>query len=97
MRRSKMGRNGMTRFAVLAAAFSGAAFALGAGAAGACLRRTSVPPTGPRQVVPVYGIRSVVPLSSIVPVPLSEKLQLGRPGRVALPLAVIGTVVPFTS
>ena len=30
-----MGRNGMTRFAVLAAAFSGAAFALGAGAAGA--------------------------------------------------------------
>src|SRR3989442_14262401 len=36
----------------------------------------------------------MVSLSSMFPVPFSEKLQAGSPGTVAEPLAVIGTVVP---
>jgi hypothetical protein len=56
-----------------------------------------VPLTGPRHVVPEYGIRSVLALSSIVPVPLSEIGHVGNPGRLALPVTVIGTVVLLTN
>ena len=68
----------------------------GGGAEAGVLRRSvSVPWTGPRHVVPEYGTVRVSG-STIVPVPLSEKLHDGIPGRVAVPLAVIGTVEPLS-
>src|SRR5439155_18469978 len=71
----------------------------GVGSAGAdeCLCSTSVPRTGPRQVVPVYGIRSVDSLSSIVPVPFNVKLHGGSPGKLADPVTVTATVVLVVS
>jgi hypothetical protein len=46
--------------------------------------------------VPEYGIRSVLPLSSIVPVPLSENAHAGMPVMLAVPEIDSGTDVPFT-
>src|SRR5581483_9750096 len=49
------------------------------------------------QVVPVYGMRSVLPASSMLPVPLTEKVQFGMPGMLPDPLIAIVTVVGLTS
>ena len=46
-------------------------------------------------VVPLNGIRSVLPLSSIAPLPVSVKGQPGRPGPVPVPFTVIATLVPL--
>ena len=74
------------------AAVSGSA---GSGAVGSVrFRNVSLPDSGPRQVVPEYGIVSVW-LSTIVPVPLNENGQVGTPGRLAVPLAITGTWLPF--
>ena len=43
--------------------------------------------------MPVYGIRSVVSLSSIVPVPVSVNGQPGSPGMLAVPSTRMSTVV----
>jgi hypothetical protein len=66
------------------------------GEAGAGRCSTSVPLTGPRHVVPEYGIVSVLPPSVMDPTPLREKGQFGKPGTVAVPLTVNGTDVPFS-
>jgi hypothetical protein len=42
-------------------------------------------------------MRSVLALSSIVPVPFNENAQVGNPGRLAFPVTVIGTVVLLTN
>ena len=67
-----------------------------AGAAACGLRSTSMPVTGPWHVVPVKGTRSVLPLSSSVPFPLSEIAQFALPGIVAVPLTEMVTVVPLS-
>src|SRR4030095_11348887 len=78
-----------------AGAGAGAGGGSGVGCAAGCgLCSTSVPCTGPKQVVPEYGMRSVLPLSSIVPTPLSEKAH-GRPDRLAVPEIASCTVEPF--
>ena len=61
------------------------------------LRNTWTPLTGPKQVVPENGTRRVYPLSSSVPVPLSDTAQVGAPGCAALPVAEIVTAVPLIS
>ena len=68
----------------------------GGGAAGCGLRSTSTPFTGPMHVVPVKGSRSVLPLSSIAPLPVSVNAQLGSPGPVPVPVTVIATFVPLS-
>ena len=55
-----------------------------------------MPLTGPRQVVPEYGSRSVRPLSSTEPVPFNETAQLGMPDIVAVAVTVNGTDVPLS-
>jgi hypothetical protein len=45
-------------------------------------------------VVPLYETVNVS-LSTIVPVPLREKLQLAMPGMLAVPDTVSGTSLPF--
>ena len=50
-------------------------------------RSVSVPLIGPMQVVPEYGNNNVL-LSTMWPVPESEKGQDGRPGTVAVPVTV---------
>lgn len=47
-------------------------------------RRVSWPLTGPRHVVPLYGISSVL-LSTMCAVPLIENAQDGNPGTVPVP------------
>ena len=42
------------------------------------------------------GTRSVLPLSSIAPLPLNVNGQLGIPGMLAVPLTVIETAVPLS-
>lgn len=65
------------------------------GAVGGCVgvcgvvgrRRVSSPLTGPRHVVPEYGMRSVS-LSTMTAVPLRENGHDGKPGTVPLPVTV---------
>jgi hypothetical protein len=68
----------------------------GAGAAAGCgLCSTSVPCTGPRQVVPVYGRFSVLPLSSMLPFAVTLNGQFGMPGMLPAPSIVTATLLPF--
>jgi hypothetical protein len=75
----------------------GSAGGVGAGCAAACgRRRTSVPCTGHRQVVPLYGILSALPFSSIVASLVTENEQTGRPGSVPDPFIVMCALLPLT-
>lgn len=60
-----------------------------------CVGRRSVsdPETGPRHVVPLYGICSVL-LSTMWAVPLIEKGHDGKPGTDPVPVTVYGTSLP---
>ena len=75
----------------------GGGAATGAAADSVRRRRVSVPCTGPRHVVPLYGIVSVLLPSEIVAMLFSEKAQLGMPGMLPVPVAVIFIVVPLTT
>jgi hypothetical protein len=66
------------------------------GGGGVAFRSVSVPWMGPRQVVPVYGISSAVPLFRTVPMPFRSKLHAGEPARFDVPLATTDTVVALT-
>lgn len=57
-------------------------------------RRVSSPLTGPKQVEPRYGIRSVL-LSTIRAVPLIKNAQLGKADVEAVPLMVYGRSLPL--
>ncbi len=68
----------------------------GAGCAAGCGRRSnSVPWTGPRQVVPLYGMRSALPFSSMVALLDTENGHTGRPGSEPDPFIVIWTLFPL--
>src|SRR4051812_21491266 len=76
---------------------AGAGAGTGAGcAAGAGRFSTSVPLTGPRQVVPLYGIRSVLPLFSTVPLPVSVNAHAGIPGSDPVPVIVRTAAFPLS-
>ena len=64
--------------------------AVAAAAGSSCFLSVSVPLTGPKHVVPEYGIVSVV-LSTSVPVPFSVNGQGRIPAIVAVPDAVRAT------
>lgn len=73
---------------------------VGVGVVGVCgvggvgRRSVSWPLTGPRHVVPLYGICRVL-LSTMCAVPLIENGQDGKPGTEPVPVTVYGTSLPL--